>query len=105
MVDNVKRVAQDLLFKADAMANKDPEIQSTDRRKVVFCSIQDLESIMVRSDDVRFLAAVAAVTEECFTGWLLTNVHSKIGNDTAIAKPYPFDLDSVLPSWKRIKLN
>jgi len=93
----------ELIEKAKILASKDPEIKAADQRRIIFCAVQDLESVLMRSDEGRFLSAVSAATEDRFVGWQLPNIHSEIGNDTAAIKPYPFDPDEILPSWKRLK--
>lgn len=98
-----KELQDELVAKAEVLAKRDPEIESADRRRIIFCAIEELESMLMRSDEDRFLSAVSAATEDRFTGWQLPNVHREIGNDAAAIKPYPFDLDEILPSWKRLK--
>ncbi len=97
-----RELQEDLLERANALANKDPEILANDRRKVVFCAVQELEGLLMVSDEQRFLGAIAVVTEDRFVGWQLPNVHREIGNDLKEIKPYPFDPEEVLPTWKKL---
>lgn len=97
-----RELQDDLLERANALANKDTEISGDDKRKVVFCAVQELEGLLMVSDEQRFLSAIVAATEDRFVGWQLPNVHREIGNDLEQIKPYPFDPEEVLPIWKTL---
>ena len=97
-----RELQDDLLKRASTIAAKDPEILDVDRRRIIFCAIQELEALLMVSDEDRFLGAVAAAAEDRFIGWQLPNVHREIGNDLKEAKPYPFDPAEVLPAWKTL---
>jgi hypothetical protein len=60
-------------------AEKDQEITAEDRRKVVFCSIQELETIVLNAHEDSFLRTMAAAREDRFSGWLLPLVHRETG--------------------------
>lgn len=97
-----RELRDDLLERANELAKKDAEILAVDRRKIVFCAVQELEGLLMISDEDRFLGAIAAATEDRFIGWQLPNVHREIGNDLEAVKPYPFELGEVLPSWEKV---
>jgi hypothetical protein len=91
-----------VLKEANNRADKEQGILTEDRRPVVFCSIQDLESILSIATEDTFLAALKAAQDEKFLGWRLREIH----RDTAAEKDreqkkYPFTLDKVLPWWGR----
>jgi hypothetical protein len=91
-----------VLKEANARADEDGGILAEDRRPVVFCPIQDLESILAVATEDTFLAALKAAQERKFLGWQLREIHrdSAAEKDREIKK-YPFTLDSVLPWWRR----
>jgi hypothetical protein len=95
----MSRHAQTQIFAAaEVLASADPEITPADRRRVIFCNVQDWESVLSRSDEDAFLHAVMAASEERFLGWTLPNVH----HETEAPKEerrFPFDLNEVLPWW------
>ncbi len=84
-------------------AKKDPEITAEDRRKVVFCSIQDLEITIANSHEDSFLRTISAAREDRFSGWMLPNVHREMGGFDAEPKPFPFEIRDVLPWWGQIE--
>ncbi|MCA6111138.1 hypothetical protein [Bradyrhizobium cenepequi] len=90
---------------ANAFADADPDIAAIDRRKVVFCSIEDLEEILSETDEAGFLATLSAAAEEKFDGWLLSSVHRELveqaGKEQSTRR-FPFDLGDVLPWWSMI---
>lgn len=93
------RQHQVLKHAEDLAAAKDPLIAAEDRRTIVFCSIEDLESTLHRSDEPRFLANLAMATEERFTGWMLPNIYKRGEDD--LDRPFPLweRMSEVLPWW------
>jgi hypothetical protein len=92
-----------VLIEANAMADEDSNIILEDRRPVVICPISDLESILCRATEDSLLASLKASTEKKYQSWLLVNVHRDTGaaKEFGKPKPYPFDLENVLPWWSR----
>ena len=99
-----QELEEQLVAAAATLAQKDQGITAEDRRKVVFCSIQGLESMLANSDEDGFLRTLCASHEDRFAGWLLPNVHREINNDNPVQpKLYPFDLGDVLPWWSQFE--
>jgi hypothetical protein len=88
---------KEVLATANGLADDDRDITAEDRRTVVFCAIQDLETALTYSDEDSLLRALTAANEDRFLGWRLPDIRSKIEGDTAEPKPFPFQLDEVLP--------
>jgi hypothetical protein len=91
---------EQLVANAVALALKDPEITVEDRRKVLFCSVQDLECVLAHSDEDALLRTLSAAREKRFEGWQLPGIHFEINRDKRLLpKPFPFRLGDVLPWW------
>jgi hypothetical protein len=88
---------------ANALADEDGDIMPEDRKQVVICPVNDLESILSRATEDSLLASLKAANEKKYTGWMLKEVHRDTGATKAFGKPkpYPFNLESVLPWWDR----
>jgi hypothetical protein len=91
---------QQVLAAATTLAEKDSEITAEDRRKVVFCSIHDLERTLTNATEDSFLRTMSAARDERFGGWILPNIHRDTESDCGEPKPFPFELGNVLPWWK-----
>ncbi|MDF1847015.1 MAG: hypothetical protein P1U69_07440 [Parvibaculaceae bacterium] len=90
-----------LLAEATTLAARDPEITAEDRRKVVFCAIEDLETTLTNSDEDSFLRAMSSATnEDRFAGYILPDIYRENEEDEIEAKPFPFELGDVLPWWQ-----
>lgn len=88
-----------VVAEAAALANRDPSIILEDRRKVIFCSIPNLEETLAFSDEASFLRCIKASTEDRFKGWILPIINNELSEYKGGKKPYPFDLGDVLPWW------
>lgn len=86
---------------AKALAVGDGEISDQDRKPVVFCTIQDLEGVLVTATEDAFLAALKSTQEERFRGWQFREVYRESTPEGLNRKDYPFKLDGVLPWWSR----
>jgi hypothetical protein len=88
---------------ASALADEDSNITLEDRKHVVICPVTELESILSRATDDTLLASLKASNEEKYQGWMLFNIHRDTGAAKQFGKPkpYPFDLENVLPWWNR----
>ncbi|MBV9064944.1 MAG: hypothetical protein JO004_04150 [Methylobacteriaceae bacterium] len=93
----------EVLATAAQMANKDRDIKDEDRRPVVFCTIQDPEAALARSDEDSFLNALIAAGENKFRGWALPNIIAQAEHPRAEIKPFPFKLGDVLPWWDEVE--
>ncbi|MBR0783927.1 hypothetical protein [Bradyrhizobium iriomotense] len=95
-----------VLAEAHTLATQiDPEISENDRRAIIFCTIEDLESTLgACSDGSFFEAALAAATNAEFKGWALANVHDRISQEQR-QNEYPFRdrIADLLPVWKLLK--
>lgn len=80
-------------------AEKDLEITDDDRRPVVFCTVEDLEKTIDKSDEDIFLDSISAACEEEYAGWVLPNVRERIAGACVEKRDFPFDLSTVLPWW------
>ena len=99
------RDPQDKMFvEANALADEDANITPEDRKLVVICPIYDLEFILSRSTEDLLLASLKASNEEKYQGWMLREIHRDTGAAKEFGKPklYPFDIENVLPWWRRI---
>jgi hypothetical protein len=92
-----------IIEEATSLANEEGNIAAEDRRHVLFCPIQGLEEILCLSTEDDFLAALKTAREEKYADWELHNVHRDrtAEKDPMEPKQFPFELDSVLPWWKR----
>jgi hypothetical protein len=100
----ISRDPQNKVFaEANALADEDGNITPEDRKLVVICPIYDLESILVRATEDSLLASLTASNEEKYQDWTLSNVHRDTGAAKGFGKPkpYPFDMENVLPWWNR----
>jgi hypothetical protein len=98
------RDPQNKMFaEANALADEDGNIVPEDRKHVVICPVYDLESILSRATEDSLLASLKASNEEKYQGWMLREVHRDTGADKEFdkPKPYPFDMENVLPWWTR----
>jgi hypothetical protein len=101
----ISRDPQSRLFaEANTLAEDDGNITPEDRKHVVICPINDLESILSRATEESLLASLKASSEDQYQDWMLREVHRHTGaaEESSKPKPYPFDMESVLPWWGRI---
>jgi hypothetical protein len=89
---------------ANALAANDGNIAPEDRKHVVICPINDLESILARATEDSLLASLRASSDKKYQGWMLREVHRDTGAAREFGKPklYPFAIENVLPWWNRI---
>lgn len=78
------------------------EITDEDKRRPVFCPIQDLEEILAVSNDDELLQTFHLAIEEQYGGWGLRQLRTKVGEDQP-RKDVPFDLSEFLPWWKGVE--
>lgn len=93
-----------IIEEAGLLADKEGNIVPEDRRHIVFCPINGLEPVLVRSSEDSFLNALRATREEKYIGWELVSVSKKEaeGKEKIDRKKFPFELHDLLPWWKRV---
>lgn len=99
------REPQDRVFaEANILADEDGNVAQEDRRPIIICAIHDLEFILTRATEASLLATLKKSATSKYRGWMLREVHRDTGAaaDFGNPKPYPFDLENVLPWWNRI---
>lgn len=89
---------------ADVLADKEEGITAEDRRHVIFCPIQGLEEVVSITNEDGFLKALKATREEKYDGWEFRELsRDALKDEEKIEqKKFPFELDGLLPWWKRI---
>ena len=50
-------------------ADKEPEIEAEDKRQPIFCSIQDLDELLLTSDEEHLFGAFKVATQDKYIGW------------------------------------
>ena len=91
-----------VLASAATLAQRDDDIRAEDRRRIVFCSIEDLEATLLTSDEDSLLRALSAARDGGFAGWVLPSIHRETEGKARQRKPFPFELGDVLPWWKAV---
>jgi hypothetical protein len=107
-LDNWMQMSGDRQRRVRAMAEalarrKDPLIEEQDRRAIVFCSIEDLETTLQRRDEAGFIADLSAAQEERFTGWMLPNIYRNEEPDLDKSYPLIDRMSEVLPWWDTLR--
>ncbi|MBN9602885.1 MAG: hypothetical protein J0G33_08135 [Afipia felis] len=92
-----------LVAKAKSLVKAEHDITEADMRPVVMCSIDELESVLTSGTSDTFEAALSAMNEPQYEGWMFETVHGAIRGPNKSARPYPFDLDEALPWLREIK--
>jgi hypothetical protein len=92
-----------IIKEATSLADNEEGIAAEDRRQVIFCDIPGLETVLSRSTEDRFLATLRAAREEKYADWELREINREeaAGKEKIEPKKFPFDLDGLLPWWKR----
>jgi hypothetical protein len=92
-----------IIEESTSLADKEGNITADDRRRILFCPIHDLEEILCRSTEDSFLETLKAAHEKRYVDWELRQVHQdQISEKESIEpKQFPFELDGLLPWWKR----
>ncbi|WP_027555277.1 hypothetical protein [Bradyrhizobium sp. Cp5.3] len=92
-----------VMAEASALAGQiDADITDEDRRPILFCSIEDLESTLGIASETSFFQAVAAAASNPeFKGWSLLSVHQRVSvGERQNAYPFEAKIADVLPAWK-----
>lgn len=82
-------------------AAQHPEVVDEDRRRIVFCSIEELEQTLAGANEDQFLTDLRFSVEDRYAGWILPNVHRDAFGEPKAMRPYPFSdrFGDVLPWW------
>jgi hypothetical protein len=92
-----------IMGEANALADSEADIIADDRRAIIFCPIDELEDVVCRTDEDRFLASLKATRDQKYSGWELVNINRKESEGKPkIEKSFPFALNGLLPWWERI---
>jgi hypothetical protein len=92
-----------IIEEATSLAEKEGDIATEDRRQIIFCPIQALEEVISLSNEDSFLATLKAAREEEYIGWELPEINRReaAGKEEIEPKKFPFELDGLLPWWRR----
>jgi hypothetical protein len=92
-----------IVEEATLLADKEGDISAEDRRHVIFCPIHGLEEVLSVSTEDGFLATLKAAREDKYIGWGLSEINrdKEAAKEKIDPKKFPFDLDDLLPWWKR----
>lgn len=85
-------------------AAQHPEVLDEDRRRIVFCSVEELEQTLAGANEDQFLADLRLSVEDRYAGWILLNVHRDAFGEPKAMRLYPFNdrLGDVLPWWDEL---
>jgi hypothetical protein len=101
-----RELTAEVLAAANALADEEHDITNADRRKVVFCYIEEIELVLPKTNEAEFLRTLSACVEDRFEGWLLSSVDRELANQDDAereGRSFPFDLGNVLPWWTKAK--
>lgn len=86
------------------ISSAEPDILGADRRHVVFCAIQDFESLVGRGNENSLLAALKASSQQQYEGWQLREVHREVTREQNLPRNrYPFRMDAIHPWWRKLQ--
>jgi hypothetical protein len=94
-----------VLDEAHKLADQiDTEISNEDRRRILFCSIDDLENTLERASSASFKKAVTESGKPDFNGWMLSKIHEATTDNNDLINIYPFEekIFELNPSWKKV---
>jgi hypothetical protein len=81
-------------------AAKEPEISEEDKRPPVFCPIQELDNMLVVSNEEQLLAAFRAATNVKYQGWSIEDVRDDAVPALEREKDFAFDPGDIFSWWK-----
>ncbi len=90
---------QALYQKAEEELVEETDITDADKRRLIFCPIQDLADLMFTSNEKDLLAAFGNARLEEYSGWGIREIMSKTQAKPRERKDTPFDIKGVLPWW------
>lgn len=83
-------------------AAKEPEITEEDKRRPVFCPIQELDHMLTVSNEEQLLAAFRAANDVYYQGWNIRQVRDDAVAKLETRKNFAFDLGEFLPWWTEL---
>lgn len=91
----------DFLARAMALAGDDDGITEADRCPVAFCSIADLEQVLMTASLDSFFTTLRDIVNAEFAGWNVARVHDRHAPKGVEVRRYPFTdkVGEVLPWW------
>ncbi|PYE22973.1 hypothetical protein C8J32_10923 [Rhizobium sp. PP-CC-3A-592] len=84
-------------------AAKSPEIEAEDKRHPIFCSIQDLDELLLMSNEEHLLGAFKAARLDKYIGWGVRQVREREFPALEERKKFAFDLEGLFPWWGKFK--
>lgn len=81
---------------------KEPDLIEEDRRHPIFCPIQELDRILVTSNEDQVLATFRAGKELHYQGWSIQQVRDDAVPALTEEKRYAFDPSELLPWWRKL---
>jgi hypothetical protein len=95
----------EILVQANSLADKSGhDILPEDRRAIAFCSISDLEKVLVTATEESLLAVLVDASGDR-RGWILTSLHADTAAPKVDPRDYPFSeaLNELLPWHAQIE--
>ncbi len=87
---------------AEKLCEDEPDMIPEDKRDIIFCSIESLDSVLAVSNEDELLETFGKAREKEYLGWMLNDVRNPYQELTLVRKDYPFSIDDVLPLWKEV---
>lgn len=97
-MDGWMQIRDTALARARELASVDPNITDADMRRVVFASVQELNSTLAQTEKQNFLAVLGHATADKCDGYGLPEVARDCGVPL-VRKSYPMDVAALLPWW------
>lgn len=95
-----------IITQAEQLAvDKEPEMKSEDKRQPIFCSIQDLDELLLTSDEEHLLGAFKVATQDKYIGWGMREIRNREFPPLDERKKFAFDLAALFPWWGKLKDN
>jgi hypothetical protein len=97
-----KELKAKIIDEAKRLADNEGGIWAEDRRPVIFCPIHGLEEALSICTEDTFLVGLKAAREDKYAGWEFREMTREVIKGKEIEqKKFPFELDGLLPWWKR----
>lgn len=97
-----RRQLPNLRTAADKLCEDEPDMTLEDKRDVIFCSIEALDSVLAVSNEDELLETFTKAREPEYVGWMLNDIRNPYQKLALVRKDYPFSIDEVLPLWKEV---
>ncbi len=91
----------DFLSRARALADAEGRIIEADRCPVAFCSVSDLEQVLMTATFGTLSTTLREIATADFAGWHVAHVHNRHAPKDVERRPYPFadKIGELLPWW------